>query len=147
MRCGKIVHLLFFTCFSAVAMARTDTLHINGSTFITVIKVSQKTEYGKRDTLLDLYRLENGKPKYLLQHTLYSYGADCNNEVTTKGTYKIQHDSIIFTSIIQQKTGLDPLPDAQQQIYTVDEHGKLRLIACREKKHRSGTWTNASKAF
>ena len=124
------------------AYSQTDTLHINGNTFITRITVTPLTEYGRHDTVLNFSRLENGRPKYLLQHTLYSYSADCNNEFITRGTYEVRHDSLIFNNTIKQKTGLDPVADEEQQIYRVAADGKLKLVS--NKEHIGHAWKEIS---
>lgn len=136
---------LLLSCISLFAVklqAQTDTLHINNTTFIAKTNHTAIGEYGKRDTILTFYRMEKGKPKQLLQHTLYNYGADCNNEFITKGSYTVQHDSIIFTSTIKQKTGLDPIADEERQIYRVEADGKLKLIS--NKQHINNQWKEIS---
>jgi len=120
--------------------AQTDTLHINGTTFIAKTQATPLTEFEKHDTLIKLYRVENGNLKYLLQHTRYSYEADCNNEFVTKGWYLVQNDSIVFKTTIKQKTGLDPIADAEEQVYRVSADGKLRLIS--DKEHIDQQWKN-----
>ena len=123
MRC---ILVLFFISVVNFASSQTDTLVINGTKFLRVIK-TEKNQYHKRDTILLLYRLENQSKKYLLKHYLYSWSADCNNEFTDVGTMHVNNDSITFITIHKQK-GNDPIPKKTKQIYRVDTSGKLKLI-------------------
>jgi len=123
MRC---ILVLFFIGIVKFASSQTDTLVINGTKFLRVIK-TEKNEYHKRDTILLLYRLENQSKKYLLKHYLYSWSADCNNEFTDVGTMRVNNDSITFITFHKQK-GNDPIPNKTKQIYKVDTSGKLKLI-------------------
>ena len=123
MRC---ILVLFFIGIVKFASSQTDTLVINGTKFLRVIK-TEISEYNKRDTILFLYRLENQSKKYLLKHYLYSWSADCNNEFTDVGTMHVNNDSITFITIHKQK-GNDPIPKKTKQIYRVDTSGKLKLI-------------------
>lgn len=61
--------LSFLLLFGFYSLAQKDTLVINGFKFVTVIK-TEKNEFNEkgRDTLMKLYRIENGKVKYLLTH-------------------------------------------------------------------------------
>lgn len=122
----KFIFLLFIV-WCCTGFAQTDTIRIRDVQFL--VKISDTlSEYNRHDTILKFYRVENGKLKYLLRHTAYSYGEDCNNEFTDKGMYKVSGDSLIFTTEYFQKTGLDPLPSWRKQIYLVDKKGKLREI-------------------
>jgi hypothetical protein len=134
-----ILFTLFFICCKLTA--QTDTIIINGQKFITV-KQTEKNEYERTDTILKFYRILNGKVKYLLKHYLYTYGTDCNNEFTDIGSYKIQNDSLIFITDFLQKTGIDPIPVKQKQIYKVDASGKMHKIFDMVQQ-RSGEWTDS----
>ena len=139
----KATLLLILTfVLSTPLFAQTDTITINNQKFIT-IKQPEKNEFGKTDTVLKFYRIQNGKAKYLLKHYLYRYGADCNNEFTDIGVYKIQNDSLIFTTEYLQKTGNDPIPERRIQIYKVDAAGKMLKVSDKEFQ-RSGEWTDAT---
>lgn len=129
--------------FSTHSFAQTDTILINGFKFVTVVK-TEMNEYNRKDTLIKMYRIENGKAKYLLKHYLYKYSADCNNSFTDKGSYKIQNDSIIFLTEFLQKTGMDPIPDRRKQIYTVGEGGKLTLLYDKQQERFSGEWVETN---
>lgn len=138
-----IVSVLFL--FTTYSFAQTDTILVNGFKFVTVVKIEKNEFRDKgRDTLIKFYRMEYGKAKYLLTHYLYRFGADCNNEFTDIGTYKIQNDSIIFLTEFSQKTGMDPIPDRQKQIYKVGEGGKLLLIYNKQQDRFSGKWVDAN---
>lgn len=141
----QILILSFLLLFDSFSFAQTDTITVNGFKFVTVVK-TEKNEFveKRRDTLIKLYRVENGKAKYLLTHYTYRFGADCNNEFTDIGTYKIQNDSIIFLTEFSQKTGMDPIPDRQKQIYKVGEGGKLLLIYNKQQDRFSGKWVDSN---
>lgn len=140
-----ILILSFLLLFITPSFAQTDTILVNGFKFVTVVK-TEKNEFRDkgRDTLIKLYRMKYGKAKYLLTHYLYRFGADCNNEFTDIGTYKIQNDSIVFLTEFLQKTGMDPIPDRQKQIYKVGTGGKLTLIYNKQQERYSGEWVDAN---
>lgn len=123
MRC---ILVLFFIGVVKFVSSQADTLVINGTKFLRVIK-TEKSEYHKRDTILFLYRLEKQSKKYLLKNYFYSWSADCNNEFTDVGTMQVINDSIIFITIHKQK-GHDPIPKETKRIYKVDTSGRLKLI-------------------
>ncbi len=110
--------------------SQSDTISINKATFIFT-KQTLMGEYGKKDTILKLYRLDNGKKTYLLKHPLYQYSADCNNEFKDYGSYIIKGDSILFEIKHKQK-GTDPIPKLTKQIYRVNQNKKLLLIYSKE---------------
>lgn len=140
----KIIFIFFILFLLWIpSFAQTDTIVINGFKFLTVIK-TEKNEFNVKDTLIKLYRIENGKAKYLLKHYTYRFGADCNNEFTDIGTYKIQNDSIVFLTEFLQKTGMDPIPDRQKQIYKVGEGGKLTLLYNKQHNRFSGEWVDSN---
>lgn len=122
---------------------QTDTLIINGSKFITVKEIV-KNEYIHSDSLIKFYRIENGETTYLLKHYKYKYSADCNNEFTTTGTYKVQNDSLIFLTEYHQKTGIDPIPVARKQIYKVELNGKLTSIYDKQQERSSDIWVETN---
>lgn len=137
----KRLFFVFFVLTPMVCLAqqRVDTLLVNNTTFIAITK-TVKCEYSKTalDTVLYLYRLENNHNTYLLKHDMYRYSGDCNNEYTDVGTYRIKGDSLIFFTRYYQK-GSDPIPMASEQIYVVNNLGKLILKANRE-KDMNGKW-------
>jgi hypothetical protein len=137
-----IKRLLFvlLLCGAFQALAQEDTLSLNGFRFFSK-KVMLKNEFGSTDTLLKLYRIENGKPKYLLKHYLYSFSADCNNSFEDKGSILVHLDSITFLTHYSQKTGLDPIPLMSKQVYVVQANGKLILVS-NKIQERSGDWVD-----
>lgn len=139
----KILILFFLLLLGCFSLAQTDTLVINGIKFVTIIK-TEKNEFNMKDTLMKLYRIEDGKAKYLLTHYVYRFGADCNNEFTDIGTYQIKNDSIIFLTEFRQKTGMDPIPDFRKQIYEVGAGGKLTLIYDKEQERHLGKWVDTN---
>lgn len=106
---------------------------------MTVTKIVTN-EYMRKDTLINLYRIENGHSTYLLRHYIYKYSADCNNEFITHGIYKIQNDSLIFLTAYDQKTGIDPIPVARKQIFRVETGGKLISIYDKQQERSSDIW-------
>jgi hypothetical protein len=118
--------LLLYICCSGSIFAQRKNFSINGTEFVAQTTIS-KTDFGQKDTILKLYRVENGKLKYLLQHPIYQYSADCNNAFYDTGTWSIQHDSIVFHTDHGQKL-TDPIPIESKQIYRVKPDGKLVLV-------------------
>lgn len=136
----KLFFLFAALFMSASAIAQRDTIVIGKNKFIT-IRSAEKTEYNRKDTLLKLYRIDNGKREYLLTHYIYQYGADCNNVFKDYGSLKVSGDSIILYTHCTQK-GFDPIPQATKQIYKVNDAGKLSLVYDKEK--RNGKWIKPS---
>jgi len=132
--------ILFFLFCSMFVSAQTDTLTLNNSKFLKVIK-TELSEYNKKDTVLILYRLEKNTKKYLLKHYLYRWSADCNNVFKDIGTMQVENDSIIFETKYKQKLS-DPIPTKSKQIYKVDTFGKLKLIY--NKQVIGGKWVSAN---
>lgn len=87
-----------------------------------------------------LYRMRNGRKEFVLMHELNTISGDCNNVFKVHGKYKVQHDSIIFTTTNWQRTCMDPIPSATKQIYRVTDGGKLMRIYNKEKEHGTGKW-------
>lgn len=135
----KTLMLVLFLFIAANAGAKTDTLRINGATFVTEIKPAW-SEYNRMDTVMRLYRIENGKAKYLLKHFTYQWSADCNNEFIDHGKLEIKNDSLIFHTEYTQKTGMDPIPERRKQIYKVMPDGKIFLIYDRELQRGGEEW-------
>ncbi len=136
MKMSLLVLLLMATLRSE---AQTDTLHVNGNTFVTKIKPVW-SEYNRMDTVLQLYRIENGKTKYLLSHFMYQWSADCNNVFIDHGTMQVKNDSLIFETEYKQKTGMDPIPERRRQIYRVMPDGKVKLVFDRELQRGEEAW-------
>ena len=136
----KLFFLLATLFIAASAFAQRDTIVIGKNKFLA-IRSAEKTEYDCKDTLLKLYRINNGRREYLLTHYLYQYGADCNNVFKDYGSMKVSGDSIILYTRCTQK-GFDPIPQATKQIYKVSNTGKLSLVY--DKKKRNGKWTKPS---
>lgn len=139
----KLLLLLItiFQCF--LTWGHTDTIVINASTFIALTSIV-KNEYKYNDTVIKIYRIENGEAKYLLKHYKYKYSADCNNEFTTTGTYKVQNDSLLFLTKYHQKTGIDPIPVTRKQIYKVGMNGKLISLFDKQQERSSDIWVETN---
>ncbi|MGZ4034602.1 MAG: hypothetical protein ACXVPY_12825 [Bacteroidia bacterium] len=140
----KIVLFLLLIMFYGNLFSQKDTVIINGFKFYAVT-LTVKNDFGSKDTLMKFYRIDNGKPKYLLTHYLYRFSADCNNEFTDAGNYAVKHDSIIFVTNYLQKTGNDPIPDTRMQIYKIQTNGKLLEIYDKELQRYTGEWLDTQK--
>ena len=139
---------IFFTFFGLILLGQkilgqTDTVLIKGTRFL-ITKQGVKTEYRKKDTLLKMYSLQNGKRQYLLKHYLYRHGEDSENEFNDIGTIEISNDSIILKTHYLQKN-IDPIPEWRKQIYKVTTAGKLLLLYDRCKQKNSKKWISCSK--
>jgi hypothetical protein len=130
--------------WASASFAQVDTLHINGFKFVCQ-KIMVKTEYDKMDTLVKLYRIENGNRKYVLEYYAYLYSQDCNNEFIDTEKMSIQKDCILFSTDYFQKTGLDPLPIKRKQIYKVTADGTLQLIYDKLLE-KNGKWHNTNNS-
>jgi hypothetical protein len=140
----KIVLFFLLIMFNSNLFSQKDTLMINGFKFYTVT-LTDKNDFGSKDTLMKFYRIDNGKPKYLLTHYLYRFSADCNNGFTDIGNYAVKHDSIIFVTNYLQKTGNDPIPDTRMQIYKIQADGKILEIYDKELQRYTGEWLDTQK--
>jgi hypothetical protein len=120
-----------------------DILYLSGNGYsYSIVTQTQSNEWGSKDTLVKMYRLENGVKKYLLTHYLYRYSADCNNTFTDIGTIEYFKDRVIFDTQYIQK-GSDPIPEAQKQIYNIDNRGRLLLVS--DKVYMNGKWVNTGE--
>lgn len=135
-----LITITIFFFLQKNAFSQADTFVVNNIKFIS-IKSTKTSAFGAKDTLLRLYRLEDGRRKYLLTHNLFFKDADCDNIFTDIGTLAINKDSIIFlTHYLQSKKKLpDPIPEWRKQIYKVSETGRLTLIYDKSKK-KAGAW-------
>jgi hypothetical protein len=123
--------ILISLAFSAAchAQAPKDSFTIHGHKFHTSVQTVNNEIYDNTlDTFLLVYRFENGKCDTILDHVLYTSYADCNNEFWNIGSVTISNDSIILRTEFFQKTGHDPIPTEDLQIYTVDMSGQVKLI-------------------
>lgn len=134
--------LLFLLLVAAPGWAQQQELSL-GNTRFRAVKQVKPNDSGSKDTLVTLYRLGIGKPVLVLSHTIYSYGADCNNAVTERSSMHIEGDSLIFTTRISQKTGLDPIPCLQREAYVPNNKGTLRKVYDAVKYEGSGPWLPA----
>ena len=130
--------LIFLFLFSSVfqlnaKIIRSDTIIINRTAFLFV-KCTGKSEINSMDTLLKVYRMENGARKYLLTQDIFTSGADCNSIFINHGTYQIKDDSLIFlTEFDFDQSKNFGLPSEEKQIYIVKDDGKMILIYDAEK--------------
>jgi hypothetical protein len=108
---------------------RSDTIVIHQTTFLFV-KYTEKSEFVNAiDTLLKVYRIEDGVRKYLLKQDIFTSSADCNSEFENHGTYEIKGDSVIFMTLFYFDASKNAgLPDREKQIYVVRDGGKMILV-------------------
>lgn len=130
---------LILACIYVLRISgQQDTLRVNGNSYL-MLKQTEKNEFEGRDTLVKLYRLEQGKRLYLLTHYLYRYGEDCNNTFKDVGTISYRADIMRFETNYFQK-GHDPIPEKQTQIYRVKPNGTLILLS--DRIYGNGKWVN-----
>ena len=109
---------------------KQDTIIINGTKFLFIKTHEKNIDFSSypHDTLVNVYRIENGNRHYLLQHRLYNKASDCNNTFIEKGSYKIEGDSMIFiTDFLQERN--DPIIQKSTQVYRVNATGQMILIS------------------
>lgn len=128
---------IFLNCATTI-VGQQNTLSVNGNTYLTVKQIV-KNDFGSKDTLVKMYRIEKGVKKYLLTHFLYKYDKDCNNKFKDIGKIECRGDSIIFETLYLQM-GHDAIPEKKRQIYKVQTNGILALLS--DKTYMSGKWTN-----
>ncbi|MBL7912351.1 MAG: hypothetical protein JNJ41_14920 [Bacteroidia bacterium] len=139
----KILFLLvILISYSTNNFAQNDTLVVNSNTYL-MLKQTIKNDFGSKDTVVRMYRIENNVRKFLLTHYSYRYETDCNNEFKDIGTIKFKGSFAIFETKFLQK-GSDPIPKKQKQVYKFQENGKLTLLS--DQVYFNGKWLN-SKDF
>lgn len=139
----KILYLLFIVISSSTNnFAQNDTLVVNSNTYLMLTQII-KNDFGSKDTVVRVYRIENDVRKFLLTHYLYRYETDCNNEFKDIGTIEFKDSFAIFETKFLQK-GSDLIPKKQKQVYKFQENGKLTLLS--DQVYINGKWVN-SKAF
>ena len=113
--------------FGQRSFCQPDTIFVAGAKFVT-IKKAIATNYDLKDTLLNIYRLESGKRKFMLSHYLFQYGLDCNNEYRSIGSVEIKDGRLILRTKYLQK-GFDPIPKKRIRSYRVNGKGQLIFIS------------------
>ena len=136
----KIFVLFFLLLLSSLfAVGQVNVIKINGTKLISVRQILGN-EHQTKDTLVNLYRIENKQRK--LVHTFYLYkdeGGDCNNLFWNVGTMTIQNDNLIFLTNYLQKLH-DPIPALRKRIYQVSKKGELTLIFDKYKRKDDQEW-------
>ena len=134
-------YILFLTFIVLVQFAngQVDTINIDNIKLVSARQVVLN-ENKTKDTILNLYRLENGQRKLAKKFYLHKdEEGDCNNLFWNKGAMTIQNDSIIFLTHYLQK-GQDPIPEFRKRIYAVTKTGHLRLLYDKYKKKNDKVW-------
>jgi hypothetical protein len=135
--------VLMLWLFKVDSFAQADTFFVNGVKFTVVVKEFKNHFQGdKMDTLMKLYRIENGVPKFLLKHYVHLSSSDCNNDFANKGSLTLRNGNFIFSTFYLQ-TGHDPIPTERKQIYKVDLNGRLLKVYDKQ-LDVTGEWTDAS---
>lgn len=125
--------------------AAQDTLLIRHTTFIVERYDRPSEEYTGQDTLIRLYRLENGAKKYLLSHVIYQQTADCNSVFTDYGRYEVRGDSLIFfTDYTFDSSSNFGLPLSRVQAFLVTDNGRLIEVYDRELTD-DGVWVDSGE--
>ena len=129
--------------YSTNLVSQTDTLYVNSNTYLMLTQ-SIKNDFGSKDTIIKMYRIESNLRKFLLTHYLYRYEVDCNNVFKDVGKYVLIGDNLIFETNYFQK-GFDPIPKKQKQIYKFQTNGKLTLLS--DKVYFNNEWVNSKDFF
>ena len=136
----KIFVLFFLLLLSSLfAVGQVNVIKINGTKLIYVRQILGN-EHQTKDTLVNLYRIENKQRK--LVHTFYLYkdeGGDCNNLFWNVSTMTIQNDNLVFLTNYLQKLH-DPIPALRKRIYQVSKKGELTLIFDKYKRKDDQEW-------
>ena len=129
----KYLFFFVFLLFGEFAIGQIDTIKISGTKLIST-RQKLSNENKTRDTVLNLYRLENRQRKLVKKFYLYKdEGGDCNNLFWNIGTITTQNNSLIFLTRYLQK-GHDPIPVLRKRIYQVAKSGELKLLFDKFKK-------------
>jgi hypothetical protein len=140
-------YIFVFICLFAGTLTvkaktlQADTILVNGTKFLFV-RSTLAGQLNTIDTILKVYRIENGQRSYLLTQNIHTEDADCNSYFIDYGSYEISGDSIIFKTEFNINPNMHvALPVSQKQIYIVKDDGKLILIYDRSEME-DGTWRN-----
>lgn len=132
--------ILIITLFINFLNAQIDTIIVNNYEFEVRTDVLEN-EWGTKDTIQNLYRLESENEKRILMfYKFKDEGGDCNNQFWNRESMEIVGDSILFTTHYFQKTGIDPIPEWRKQIYIVKNDGKLVLTYDKIKYYNGSNW-------
>lgn len=139
----KLVSTILLLFLVSNSWGQRDTFMVNNTCFIIVTKTQWRE--GSRDTVALLYRQDSaGQTKYLLTHTIFSTGSDCNNIFEDHGSYQTEDDKIIFITDYWQR-GSDPIPSKRKQIYQVKKDGKLIEIYDKQLVPWEDGWINTNE--
>jgi len=123
-----------------MAISQTDTILVNGFSFVSKAS-AVANEWETKDTLSNLYRIENGELKWVLKYyTFKDDGGDCNNLFWQTEEVSTNKNLMIFNTTFFQKTNMDPIPTQRRQIYSVSSKGKLALIFDKYRYRHSKEW-------
>ncbi len=134
-------YLLFFFLFmlEKPVIGQIDTIKISKITFISV-KETLENENRTKDTILNLYRLDNEHKTLVQKFYLYKdEGGDCNNLFWNIGKITIKNHKLIFLTHHLQKRH-DPIPAARREIYQISKTGDLKLLSDKYQKQDDKNW-------
>jgi hypothetical protein len=138
----KAFTLLFALLSINISFGQTDWFEVNEHRFVTKTTM-HSNEWGTKDTLNKLYRIEAGKEVHVLDYYVYrDGGGDCNNLFWNREYIQLQGDSITCRTAYFQKTNMDPIPTERKQIYLVNNEGKFNLIFDKYRYRDNTTWVN-----
>lgn len=133
------IFLFTFITLGQFAIGQVDSIKIGNTQFVSARQVISN-ENKTKDTVLNLYRLENGQRKFVKKFYLHKdEEGDCNNLFWNKGTLTVQNDSLIFLTHYLQKRH-DPIPEFRKRIYIVTKTGQLKLLFDKYKKKNDKVW-------
>ncbi|MGV6862502.1 MAG: hypothetical protein ACWA41_12075 [Putridiphycobacter sp.] len=123
--------------------AQTNGFNLGGIPYKIETEVVQN-EWNTQDTLQKIYRMGGSAKVY--QITYYKYkdeGGDCNNLFWQTSTIQVKADSLIILTHFHQKTGIDPIPEWQKQIFVMNAAGQLTQVYSRFKYYHQNEWVKA----
>jgi hypothetical protein len=115
----SVFFFLFLSFISRLCFSQSDTIRNGNVLFLYEYAVS-KNESGFQDSILSVSLLTNSKPMLIKKFFIHSSVSDCNNTYTDKGAVYFSGDSLIFETRFYQKTGLDPINQAEREIFIID---------------------------
>jgi hypothetical protein len=117
---------LLLLCFGCALplVAQRDTIQIRGQAFVLVTEEVVGNDDLQRQ--VHLLRLEGGRAKWLLRHTLLAESADCNSIALELGGYAVSDTGITFyTTWMHTAQALAGVCGVRKQDYRITDQGRL----------------------
>lgn len=138
----KIRLFLILVLLHHASFGQTDSLKINDYEFIVRTKVLPN-EWETKDTVNELYRVENGSEVYVLNYFSFKdQGGDCNNLFWCKETIEVEGNRLLLVTQYFQKTGIDPIPTWRKQIYEVNHEGNVSRVYDKYRYYDNTDWVD-----